>query len=35
MNEHIEAEWRIFASPIWAIIGLDNGLAPARRQAII
>ena len=31
----IEAEWRIYASFSWVIIGLDNGLSPVRRQAII
>ena len=34
-NASIEAEWRIYASVNWAIIGLDNGLSPGRRQAII
>ena len=31
----IEAEWRIYASLNWAIIGSDNGLSPVRRQSII
>ena len=31
----IEAEWRIYASLNWVIIGSDNGLSPVRRQAII
>ena len=31
----IEAEWRIYASLNWAIIGSDNGLPPVWRQAII
>ena len=31
----IEAEWRIYASLNLTIIGLDNGLSPGRRQAII
>ena len=31
----IEAEWRIYASVNWAIIGSDNGMSPGRRQAII
>ena len=30
-----EAEWRIYASANYAIIGSDNGLSPLRRQAII
>ena len=30
-----EAEWRIYASLNWVIIGSDNGLSPVRRQAII
>ena len=29
------AEWRIYASLNWVIIGSDNGLSPVRRQAII
>ena len=33
--QHIEAEWRIYASLNWVIIGSDNGLSPVRRQAII
>ena len=33
--ELIEAEWRIYASLNWVIIGSDNGLSPVRRQAII
>ena len=31
----IEAEWRIYASATWTIIGSDNGLSPVRRQDII
>ena len=31
----IEAEWRIYASVTYAIIGSDNGLSPGRCQAII
>ena len=31
----IEAEWRLYASVTWAIIGSDNGLSPGRRQANI
>ena len=31
----IEAEWRIYASLNWVIIGADNGLSPVQRQAII
>ena len=31
----IEAEWRIYASLNWVIIGSDNGLSPVRCQAII
>ena len=31
----IEVERRIYASENWAIIGLDDGLSPVRRQAII
>ena len=31
----IEAEWRIYASLNWVIIGSDNGLSPVRHQAII
>ena len=31
----IEAEWRIYASLNWVIIGSDSGLSPVRRQAII
>ena len=31
----IEAEWRIYASLNWVIIGSDNGLSPGRRHAII
>ena len=30
-----DAEWRIYASPTYAIIGSDNGWSPGRRQAII
>ena len=33
--ELIEAEWRIYASVNYTIIGSDNGLSPGRRQAII
>ena len=33
--ELIEAEWRIYASLNWVIIGSDNGLSPVRCQAII
>ena len=32
--ELIEAEWRIYASMNWVIIGFENGLSPNRRQAI-
>ena len=31
----IEADWRKYASPTYAIIGSDNGLSPGRRQPII
>ena len=31
----IVAEWRIYASLNWAIIGSDNGMSPVWRQAII
>ena len=31
----IEAEWCMYASVNYTIIGSDNGLSPARRQAII
>ena len=31
----IEAEWRIYASENYVIVGSDNGLSPVRRQAII
>ena len=31
----IEAEWRKYVSPTYAIIGSDNGLSPGRRQPII
>ena len=34
-NYLIEAEWRIYASLNWVIIGSDNGLSIVRRQAII
>ena len=34
-NTTIEAEWRIYASLNWVIIGSDNDLSPVRRQAII
>ena len=30
----IEAEWRIYASGNYVIIGSDNGLSSVRRQAI-
>ena len=30
-----EAEWRIYASTKYTIIGSDNGSSPGRRQAII
>ena len=30
----IEAEWRIYASINYAIIGSGNGLCPVRHQAI-
>ena len=33
--EHIEAEWRIYVSVNWVIIGLVDGLSPELRQAII
>ena len=35
MNQFIEAEWRIYALGYLIIIGLDNGLSPGWRQAII
>ena len=35
MGWPIEAEWRIYASATWDIIGSDNGLLPVRRKAII
>ena len=35
MSWLIEAEWRIYASLNWAIIGSDNGLSPVWCQAII
>ena len=35
INWLIEAEWRMYASLNWIIIGSDNGLSPVRRQAII
>ena len=35
MNKLDEAEWRIYASINYTIIGSDNGLSPGRRQAII
>ena len=35
MYKLIEAEWRIYASLNWAIIGSDNGLSPVQREAII
>ena len=31
----MEAEWRIYASVNYSIMGSDNGLSPVRRQAII
>ena len=34
-NYLIEAEWRIYESLNWAVIGSDNGLSPIRHQAII
>ena len=33
--QHIETEWRIYASIKWATTALGNDLLPARRQAII
>ena len=33
--ELIEAEWRIYASLKWVIIGSENGLSPLWRKAII
>ena len=35
MSQLIEAEWRIYPSVQHTDIGLDNGLSPVRRQAII
>ena len=35
VHQLIEAEWRIYASLNWVILGSDNGLSPVRRQAII
>ena len=35
VNEPIEAEWRIYASAHYAIIGSDNSLSPGRHQAIV
>ena len=35
MGQLIEAEWRIYVSVNYAIIGSDNGLSPGQRQAII
>ena len=35
IQSFIEAEWRVYTSLKQAIIGLDNGLSPGRRQAII
>ena len=35
LSQLIEAEWRIYASVNFTIIGSDNGLSPDRRQAII
>ena len=35
MLQLIEAEWRLYASLNYDIIGLDNGLSPARHQAMI
>ena len=34
-NQHFEAEWHMYASVNYTIIGSDNGLSPPRRQAII
>ena len=34
-HQLIEAEWRIYASVNWTIIGSDNGLLLGRHQAII
>ena len=34
-NPCIEAEWCIYASVNYAIIGPDNGVLPLRRQAIV
>ena len=34
-HQLIEAERRMYASVNWTIIGSDNDLTPARRQAII
>ena len=34
-DEFLEAMWRIYALPTFAIIGSDNGLSPVQRQAII
>ena len=31
----MEAEWHIYASVNYTIMGSDNGLSPGRRQAII
>ena len=33
--KHFEAEWRIYVLVNWAIIGLDDGLSPELRHAII
>ena len=33
--QHIEAEWRIYASVKWDTTALGDDLLPARRQAII
>ena len=34
LHQLIEAEWRIYTSVNYTIIGSDNGLSPAWRQAI-
>ena len=34
-NWLVKANWLIYASIYWAIIGTDNGLSPVRSQAII
>ena len=35
MRQFFLALWRMYASGNLVIIGLDNGLSPIRRQAII